>query len=242
MRNKKIWGILVLLLILTANFVQAEEMEKEVVFPMPPPQVAAKEDFVITGDQTIPYVLGRDDVVRIIVLRHPELSGDFVVGPDGKIQYTFVGDVQAEGLTKEELKGKLKESLAQYVKIPEISVAIIGYNSKKIYVLGEVVRPGMYSIKGNFVSLREAIVQAGLHTRRASLRRTVVIKPDFEKPKKRFVNLGKILYEGKLEENLTLYPNDVVYIPSTVLTKVNDALGPIVDPLYKATVLRTLTK
>jgi len=53
------------------------------------------------------YTLGRGDVIEIIVRNQPEFSGKFVIGPDGNIQYRFVGDIKAEGLTKEELKKKL---------------------------------------------------------------------------------------------------------------------------------------
>jgi hypothetical protein len=51
-----------------------------------------------------PYTLGIEDVLEIIVQNQPEFSGRYVIGPDGKIQYSFVGDIKAEGLTKAELK------------------------------------------------------------------------------------------------------------------------------------------
>lgn len=141
-----------------------QTQEKEKVAPSP----AASEQPVIIGEAT-PYTLGNGDVLQITVRNQADFSGQFVIGPDGKIQYTFVGDIEATGLTKAQLKEKLIKELDRFVKVPEISIAIITYNSKIVYVLGEVARPGKYPMKGDVISLRDAIVDAGLPTREAAL-------------------------------------------------------------------------
>ena len=123
------------------------------------------------------YTLGRDDVVNILVRNQREFSGKFVIGPGGNIQYNFVGDIKAEGLTKGELQQVLTEKLEQYVKIPEVTVVIAAYNSKFIYLLGELKKPGKYPMKGDEVELRTAITAAGLHTPGAALKRSILIKP-----------------------------------------------------------------
>jgi len=137
------------------------------------PAAVASEQPVIIGEAT-PYTLGNGDVIQITVRNQPEFSGQFVIGPDGKIQYTFVGDIEATGLTKAQLKEKLIKELDRFVKVPEISIAISIYNSKVVYVLGEVARPGKYPMKGDIISLRDAIVDAGLPTREAALRRIYI--------------------------------------------------------------------
>jgi polysaccharide export outer membrane protein len=196
----------------------------------------------IPSTQSGPYILDRDDVVKITVLRHPELSGNFSVGPDGKIQYTFVGDIKAKGLTKQELKEKIIDSISPYVKVPEVSVAIVGYNSKKIYVLGAVNRPGLYSLRGNYCSLREAIVMAGLPAKHASTRKIYVITPDKKNPKAKKVNLYDLLYKGKLAQDLTIKPGQVIYVPSTLISKIDNTLGTLLSPVYKAAVAVNVAK
>ena len=180
------------------------------------------------------YTLGKDDIVEIFVRNQPEFSGKFSVGPDGNIQYTFVGDIKAEGLSKDELKAVLTSELEKYVKVPEVSIAIVGYFSKFVYILGEVGKPGKYPMRGDTVSLRDAIAAADLPTYNAALRRVYVIKPDTEKPVYTKVDLYKVLYKGDLSEDLTLTSGDLVVVPSTVPSEINKALTQLLSPVSRA--------
>ncbi|MFC1514967.1 polysaccharide biosynthesis/export family protein [Candidatus Omnitrophota bacterium] len=186
------------------------------------------------------YTLGKDDVIAIAVRNQPEFSGEFVVGPDGDIQYTFVGDIRAEGLTKEDLQVVLSEKLEQYVKVPEVSVTIVAYLSKFVYMLGEVGAPGKYPMKGDQVSLREALVAAGLPTAGAALRRSIVVTPDEVLPRYRKVDIYELLYKGIMKDNVTLSPGDVVVVPATVPTELNRAMTNLLSPIVKAGVVYEL--
>ena len=186
------------------------------------------------------YTLGKGDVVEITVRNQPDFSGQFVVGPEGNIQYMFVGDIKVEGLTKEKLKDKVVEALKKYVKIPEVSVTIAAYLSKFVYVLGEVGSPGKYPMRGDSISLREAIVVSGLPTRDAALRRVYVIKPDEIKPVYRKVDIYRLLYEGKLKDNVMLTPGDLVVVSSTVPSEINRALTNLLSPITRAAIVEDL--
>lgn len=203
----------------------------------PSPEIS--EQPVIIGDAR-PYTLGNEDIIQITVRNQPEFSGQFVIGPDGKIQYTFVGDIEAAGLTKEQLKQKLIKELDRFVKVPEISVAITAYNSKNIYVLGEVTRPGQYPMKGDTISLRDAIIAAGLHTREAALRRVYIIKIEEEKVIPKKVDLFALLYKGRMKYNLNLVPGDIVVVPSTVPSEINRALNTVLQPVFNAAAVDAL--
>jgi polysaccharide export outer membrane protein len=209
--------------------------EKEKVTPSP----EISEQPVIIGD-TKPYTLGNEDVLQITVRNQPEFSGQFVIGPDGKIQYTFVGDIEATGLTKTQLKEKLIKELDRFVKVPEISIAITNYNSKVVYVLGEVARPGKYPMKGDTISLRDAIVDAGLPTREAALRRIYIIKYVPKKPNFTKIDLFALLYKGKLKYNIDLFPGDIVVVPSTVPSEINRALNALLSPVSQAAAVDAL--
>ena len=187
-----------------------------------------------------PYTLGRDDVIRIQVRNQPEFSGDFVVGPDGKIQYNYLGDLPVLGLTKYELEQVLEKLLQRYVRVPKTNVTIVGYNSKAVYVLGEVNRPGKYIMRGDVIKLREAIIAAGLPTGTAALGRTHIIKPDLNNPTVRKINLKRILFKGKLKQDIDLYPGEIVVVPSTVLASVNNFLSQLLNPITRATTFAAL--
>ena len=202
-------------------------------------EVSVKEDIQsqaisgVIGEESN-YTLGKGDIIEIAVRNQSEFSGQFVVGPDGNIQYKFVGDIKAEGLTKNRLKEVLIVKLEKFVKVPEVSVTILAYRSKFVYVLGEVRSPGKYPMKGDNVSLRETLVTAGLPTPSAALRRTYIITPKENKPVYRKIDIYKLLYKGVLKDNLTLAPGDLVVVPSTVPSEINRALSNLLSPFSKA--------
>ena len=182
----------------------------------------------ILGDG--PYTLGRDDIIRISVRGQPEFSGDFIINFDGRIQYNYVGDVPIAGLTKYEVQQVIEKLIEKYIRVPSVNVQIVAYNSKVVYIIGEVGRPGKFVMRGDAIKLREAILAAGLPTHDAALGRVHVIKPDLQNPRIRVVNMKPILYKGKLKDDVDLYPGEIVVVPSTVLSKVNDFLGSLLNP------------
>ena len=182
----------------------------------------------ILGDG--PYTLGRDDVIRIDVRSQPEFSGVFPIGFDGRIQYNYIGDIPLAGLTKYEVQQVIEKLLAPYVRVPSVNVRIVAYNSKVVYVIGEVGRPGKFVMRGDAIKLREAILAAGLPTRSAALGRVHVIKPDLTDPRVRVINIKRILYKGKLQDDVDLFPGEIVVVPSTFLSAANRFLSSLLSP------------
>jgi polysaccharide biosynthesis/export protein len=181
-----------------------------------------------------PYTLGRDDIISIQVRNQAEFSGSFVIGPDGAIQYNYIGDVELLGLTKEEVEVKIIDLLKKYIRFPEVNVIITAYNSKAIYVIGEVGRPGRYIMRGDTIKLRDVIVAAGLPNQEAALAKVYIITPHVDEPKVRKVNLKKILYSGELKEDIDLYPGEIVVIHPTFLAKVGRFFGQLLGPAGQA--------
>lgn len=195
------------------------------------------------GDAGIPdfvrflshYTLGVNDVVEISVLRHPEVSGQYVINNEGSLQYEFIGDVPVEGKTKDEVKTILEERLTPFIISPEVTVKIVGYNSKIVYVIGEVGAPGKIFMRGDTITVREALVQAGLPLLSAKAGDSRVITPSADgNPKVRKVNVAKLLYKGDLREDLVMNPGDTLYIPPTFLAKTMRVLQPISAPIGTA--------
>ena len=100
--------------------------------PPPPPETVAGERRV--------YVIGVTDVLGITVWKNPELSTAAPVRPDGKISVPLLDDVQAEGLTPQELKEVLTEALSEFIAAPDVTVSVREMNSQSIYLLGEGVQ------------------------------------------------------------------------------------------------------
>ena len=220
-----------------------EEQPGKEVYPR-----AAYEGRAIGTPEPLTYTLGPDDEIEVEVRQHPEFSGRYLIGRDGKIQYRFVGDISIERLTKDQVSEKLKALLTQYVVDPQVDVTITAFRSKVLYVVGEVGRPGRYYLRGESVALREAIFEAGLPTLASSMRRTLIIHPPSTEGKKKGritkdnINLYALIYEGDLTKNVSLHAGDVLYVPSTVFHKASRILDPILDPVYRAAVARNLVE
>ena len=94
------------------------------------------------------YILGPGDRLQIELLDLPELSGRFTIGPDGTLYLPRLRALQIEGLTIEELRVSLTEKFRPFVRKPEVFITSVGYRPVRVYVGGEVVRPGYYTIRG----------------------------------------------------------------------------------------------
>ena len=95
------------------------------------------------------YILGPGDSLQIELLDIPELSGTFTIGPDGTLYLPRLRALYVEGLTVEELRYFLTQQFKAYVRSPELYVRPVGYRPIRIYVGGEVRRPGYYLLSGS---------------------------------------------------------------------------------------------
>lgn len=202
-------------------------------------RVAAEENSDLPADPEAQlasqYTLGATDEIEIKVMRHPEVSGKYEINQEGKIQYEFIGDVKISGLTKEDAEKMVAEKLAEYIISPEVSIKITGYNSKVVYVVGEVGRPGKIFMRGDTISIREALMAAGLPELTGVTRKSRLITPsDKGKGAVKTVDVYALLYEGDLTQNYTMKPGDVIFIPATFLTKAMRAIQPVAAPIGTA--------
>lgn len=192
-------------------------------------------NFLNYSEESSTYTLGKEDVIDISVLRHPEVSGQHIINSEGKIQYEFIGDIKVEGLKKDEVKEILTERLSEYIISPDVTIKIVGYNSKIVYVVGEVRAPGKIYMRGDTITVREALVQAGLPLLTGKITQSRLITPsDTGKVVRKTVNVKKLLYEGDLRENLIMSPGDTLYVPPTMMTKALRIIQPITAPVNSA--------
>ena len=161
------------------------------------------------------YVIGAGDILFISVLAEKELDTVATVTPGGKISFPLVGDVQAAGLTAEELADQLTRPLGKKIRNPSVSVSLREINSYRVYTLGSVERPGVVASK-SVINLLQALALAGGVTPGADLSLAYVARGS-EKPD---VDFRKLLMEGDLSQNIELKPEDVVVLPANPRNRV----------------------
>lgn len=181
-----------------------------------------------------PYTLGRDDMIHIDVRNQPDFTGDFIIGPEGAIQYSNLGDIPVLGMTKYEVQQIVGKLLERYVRSPVVSVSIVAYNSKAVYLIGEFNQPGKYVMRGDVIKLREAVIAANLPNRRAAMYRTRIVTPGIHGSKIRKINLRKVLYKGNLEHDIDLYPGEIVVVPASWMSVVGAFFGDLFSPIFSA--------
>ncbi|MGA2335316.1 MAG: polysaccharide biosynthesis/export family protein [Terriglobales bacterium] len=163
------------------------------------------------GQAGLAYVIGPEDVLHIAVWREPDLTATLPVRPDGKISLPLLNDVQASGLTPQQLAGSLTEKLKKYVADPRVTVVVTQINSKRVYMVGEVFHPGPMPLIANMTVL-QALSSAGLN-QFANTKRIYVLRTENGKQQKLPVNYRKLVKGEQIEQNYLLQPGDEIVVP-----------------------------
>lgn len=154
------------------------------------------------------YVIGPEDSLLIRVWREPELSGQFPVRPDGRISIPLVNEIQAAGLTPEQLGAAITRGLGKYMTQPEVSVAVVQVNSKKYFVIGEVARPGPYPLTVPTTVL-EALVTAGGFRDFANQKKILILRG----AQRLKFNYKEVVAGKRTEQNIVLESGDKIIVP-----------------------------
>ena len=158
------------------------------------------------------YRIGPQDVVRIDVWKEPDISRTIPVRPDGKISVPLLNDVQASGLTAMQLAGSLREGLSKYLTNPQVTVTVTEINSRRVYLTGEVNRPGAIPLLPNMTVL-QALSSGGGFTQFAKLKNIYVMRTENGKQVKYPFNYKEVVKGNHPEQNILLQPGDVIVIP-----------------------------
>lgn len=159
--------------------------------------------------------LGPGDVFEVRVYEEKDLSGIFTVSTEGTIHFPLVGEVKVLNLSASEVATLLRERLQDgYLRDPYVTVTIKEYKSKKIFVLGQVAKPGTFPFEGE-MNVIQAITLAGGFTPMARRNSVIVTRVEDGEEKRITVPVDRIS-EG-LAPNLPLRPGDIVFVPEAVL-------------------------
>jgi polysaccharide export outer membrane protein len=158
--------------------------------------------------------LGPGDVIEVRVYREQELSGVYQVGSDGDVIFPLCERVVVGGLAANAAAEKFRDCLAAgFMRDPQVTVLVREYNSKKVFVFGEVQKPGTFTYQDG-MSVVQAVTLAGGFTRTASRNSTSVTRRIRGQEVKVKVNVQDIAL-GKAP-NFTLEPGDIVYVPESL--------------------------
>jgi len=177
------------------------------------PDAAVSSATTTPREATPSYVVGEADTLRINVWKQPEISQtNVVVRPDGMITMPLVGDVKVSGSTPNQIEAMLVSKLKQYVSEPRVTVTVAEVSSKSVYLIGEVARPGAYSLVGP-LDVLQIIAKAGGVTPYAHRKSIFVLRRVEGGKKKLPVNYTQIIRGQHPEQNLSLQPGDTVVVP-----------------------------
>jgi polysaccharide export outer membrane protein len=169
-----------------------------------------------TGSKSGIYQIGVDDGLQITVWRNPDLSTNVPVRPDGKISVPLVGDIQAGGMTPEEVAANIKQKLAYYIRDPNVTVTVSSLRSheflSRVRVTGAVRTPRSMPDRAGMTVL-DAVLEAGGVNDFAAPNRTKLYRRGKTKTEVINIDLGDILNKGKLETNVELKPGDIITVP-----------------------------
>jgi protein involved in polysaccharide export with SLBB domain len=176
--------------------------------------------------QTSPYLeqeyrIQVGDQLDIKLFYNPELNEQVTVRPDGRISLQLVREIMTAGLTPAELTDLLTKKYAAELKKPEVTVIVRSFGGHRIYVDGEVTKPGMFPLIG-LTTVLHAIAQAGGMKDSARINEVIVIRHGAaNKPMVLPVNLEKVRDGIDMRQDIPLKPYDIVFVPKSPIGNVN---------------------
>lgn len=153
-----------------------------------------------THAEELGYRLGSGDRVKVTVYGHEDLSGEFDLDSQGNISLPLIQEVQASGLTAEQLEDAITDELQpDYLKRPKVSVDVLTY--RPFYIIGEVKTPGSYPYVSG-ITVLNAVALAGGYTYRAKTKAVLITRPD-----------GTEKREIEADSDTPVMPGDVIEVP-----------------------------
>jgi polysaccharide export outer membrane protein len=178
------------------------------------PAAAAANGARVTPAGVVPppgYVIGPDDRLSIVFWREKDLSADVAVRPDGRISLPLINEVQAAGLTPDELRVSVTEAAGKYVTDPTPTVVVLEINSRKVFITGEVAKPGPYPLVAPTTVL-QLIATAGGLREYADSKNIRILRTEKGHPVSYRFNYNDVSQGKYLGQNIELKPGDTIVV------------------------------
>ena len=161
------------------------------------------------------YLIGPGDSLTIFVWRNPEVSGNFIVRPDGKVTTSLVEDIDVAGKTPTMLAREIEEQLSTYINNPRVTVSVnnlTGPLSEQVRVIGEATNPSAVSYSEHMTLLDLMIAVGGL-TEFADGNGAKLVRVVNGKQRTFEINIDDLIRDGDISKNVDMLPGDIVIIP-----------------------------
>lgn len=156
------------------------------------------------------YLLGPGDTIEVAIFGEPDLSRTVTIRPDGTVALPLIGEIKAAGKTTAQLAAELVNLYRKYLRSPSVAVVVREFRVDRIYILGQVSRPGEYQIRTG-MGILELLASAGGPTARADLTKAVIIRGRTEAIQ---LNLLEAFAKNK-SPDVKLLAGDVLFVPET---------------------------
>jgi protein involved in polysaccharide export with SLBB domain len=167
------------------------------------------------------YRIQPGDELDIKFFYTPELNQTVTVRPDGKVSLQLIDEVEAAGLTPAELDGRITPRYAKEVKEPAITVAVKTFAGRKVYVGGEVGKPGLLDLQPGMTAL-QAVINAGGFLNTAKPEAALVVRTAItQAPTPIRINLSQAVNGEATRGDMPLQSQDIVYVPKTFIAEAN---------------------
>jgi polysaccharide export outer membrane protein len=182
-----------------------------------------------SGTSYVPDTTGAINTTSRTTLQNVGGFNDVVLGPDGYVNLPLVGAIKLEGLTVSEASEVLTKKLGEYIKIPSLAVMVKQYGLRQIYVMGEVVKPGIYALGSDYMNIFAALSSAGGITNRGRPKHISVVRVMDGKVQMREVNFDQFVKKQDASQNVILQDGDMVYVPSSNKIVLAEDVYPLVN-------------
>ena len=158
------------------------------------------------------YTVQPGDKLQVSVWNEPELEREVLVAPDGGIAFPLVGEMSVTGKSIAEVRQEFSERLGRYIAEPIVTVTVSEVLGNKIYVLGQVRKPGQYVVNP-MVDVMQALSMAGGTTPFASLNDILILRRRGSQQAAIRFRYEDVSSGRNLELNVILESGDVVVVP-----------------------------
>lgn len=178
------------------------------------PQAASRGSAASEATATVPrgYTIGADDRLTITFWGDKELSADVIVRPDGKISLPLLNDIDAAGLTPDELRERLVAAAKRFVEAPSPTVVVKEINSRRVFITGNVEKPGLYQLNSPTTVLQLIATAGGLRDF-VSGKNIVIVRTSGGRQTRFKFNYQDVISGKKPGQNILLEPGDTVIVP-----------------------------
>jgi len=164
------------------------------------------------GPPTEIYTVKPGDVLSVAVWKEPDLQGPVLVRPDGTFSFPLAGQIDARGRSVLELQQMLTDKLKKYISDPVVTVSISEVKGNKVYVLGQVNKPGEFIVNPR-VDVMQALSMAGGTTAYAALGDIVILRRSESGQQSLPFHYADVARGRNLQQNIMLQAGDVVVVP-----------------------------